>query len=366
MKRALSLLLTIALLLLAMLLPVSGASSMSFIVVNDLARLNLTGDQRPFYSGGALYVPYTVFSSVSLGFYPSYSVADKTLALFSRDKRLVFDLSDGTVTDETKYVQNISAIPKAGTVFLPAEFCAGHFDIRVSDLASKDGYQIVRFTTGSEIFDDDLLVERAEPYIARAIQTQNTGDSSTTTSPPTPTVPTTPNTPDSQTPSDTEPEQDPARIYLAVTGAEDLGKALNTLDRHRLKATFFLTAEEIAANEAMVRRLSVEGHYIGLTADAAEDVPEQLALADLALDRTLQSRSLLALLPKALSSEAVSARYRVFQQPAAVTSATQAAIAHGQTQLFVCDSGSLPSKLQILVAADCQFLPLRETSQLNP
>lgn len=366
MKRALSLLLSIVLLLLVMLLPVSGASSMSFIVVNDLARLNLTGDQRPFYSGGALYVPYTVFSSVSLGFYPSYSVADKTLALFSRDKRLVFDLSDGTVTDETKYVQNISAVSKAGTVFVPAAFCAGHFGIRVSDLTSKDGYQIVRFTTGSEIFDDNLLVERAEPYIARAIQTQSTEDPSTTTSPSTPTVPTTPNTPDGQTTPDTQPEQHPARIYLAITGAGGLENARNALDRHRLKATFFLTAEEIAANEAMVRRLSVEGHYIGLTADAAEDVPEQLALADLALDRTLQSRSLLALLPEGRSSEAVSARYRVFEQPATVPSATQAAKAYGQAQLFVCDSETLSAKLQILTAADCQFLPLRETSQPNP
>ena len=114
-----------------------GNKNVAFIAVNDVIPLTLSGDELPFHSGGVLYVPYTVFNQSSLGFYPSYNTSEKTLTLFSRSSRLVFDLAAGMVTDENKITQAVEPVIRSGVVFLPAVFCANHFGVQVSELTSR-------------------------------------------------------------------------------------------------------------------------------------------------------------------------------------------------------------------------------------
>lgn len=365
MKRLLCLLLIVSLLSFCLAVPASSASSLAFVAVNDSVPLTLSGSSLPFYSGGILYLPYTAFDISTLGFYPSYNPTGKTLTLFNRDGRLVYDLSAGTVTDESKNTSQIAAISSGGMVYIPAEFSAAHFGVSVSFLTSQSGYLVVRFTTGSQVYDDDLFLEKAENLISyRASQQQ--------TSPETPVNPST-QPPDQQTspaqPQDTqtdgsEPEKDPAIILLALNG-ENLAQSVQILEQYGLTAAFFLTSDEIAAGGEEIRRLAASGCTIGLTvSDPDGDIPAQLDAANEALDRVLGRKTLLALLPEAAKGRAPKDGWCLLYRPESVLLAEEAAEASGQTCLLFCSGGSLNQDLTILQNAGCAFEQLRETTVL--
>mgnify|MGYP007025203067 CR=1 FL=1 len=65
-----------------------------------------TADTMPFWSGGTLYVPYTVFNArlngigVGLGLDTSYNRNNNTVTIFNLKQMLVFDLNNGTCRDE--------------------------------------------------------------------------------------------------------------------------------------------------------------------------------------------------------------------------------------------------------------------------
>ena len=369
MLRRLICLILVLLLTALLLLPASGAQ-LAFVAVNDTIPLTLSGGELPFYSGGMLYVPYTVFNTSSLGFYPSYTPDNGTLTLFSRNQRLIYDLSGGTVTDENKVVQYLSAISRNGTVFLPAAFSANHFGVQVSDLTSRSGYTVVRFTTGSQVYDDSLFIEKAENLISYRVEqfeasTQPSPDNGTDT----PTVPSTPSTgtPDPADPDDGEEEQEeePVEIYLAVVDAATMESMLSTLQRENLQAAFFLTAEEIRENGALVRRIVAEGYPVGLTCTDGADAAEALRDANDALDRVLGRKTLLALVPEDADTAALASAYCLFPRPAVRLTATKAAKAHGESCLLIGDGQVLAEGIPILQEAECTFGLLTETTAVT-
>ena len=364
-KRLFAALLILALLLAALPMAASGASDLAFVAVNETIPVTLSGGELPFYSGGMLYIPYTVFNAVSLNFYPSYQPGDKTLTLFSRSSRLVFDLTTGSVTDEEKVIQQIPAIASGGTVFVPAAFCASHFGVQTSVLTSQSGYTVVRFRTGSEIYDDGLFIEKAESLISyRVSQYQESTAPSTPTTPTTPSTDPTPSTPATPAdPGEEDPqEQPPARVCLAILDAVSMDGALDTLAAHKTQATFFLTAEEILTDPDLVRRIAAQGHTIGLRVPEDEDPAAALAWGNEALDQVLKSKTLLALVPEGLDTAAVDPYYCVISQPAERLSATAAAQAHGETHLLLCSAEQLAVSLDILREAQAELVPLLETT----
>lgn len=361
LSRAVALFCSFTLLTLLFALPVHGTANLSFVAVNDTVPMTLTSDALPFYSGGILYVPYTAFNAANIGFFPSYNVNDKNLTLFNRNSRLVFDLSTGTVTNEDKETLSAAAIVRGSMVFLPAEFCANYFYVNVSNLTSLGGYQIIRFTNGNQVYDDSLFIEKAENLIAyRVSQHLEAETPSTPDVPSTPSTPTTPTTPDTDAPEE-EPEEEPIEISLAITGADAMESALETLVLRDVPAVFFLTAEEIAANGDLVRQIVSSGYKVGLTAGADENADEALRAANDALDIAVHQKSLLVLLPQVMTSEEISAHYVVFIKPDIVRTASSAALVRGTEQLFVCESSALSASLAILREAN--FSPLLETSR---
>lgn len=366
MARRLICLILVLLLAALLVLPVSGATQLAFVAVNDTIPLTLSGGELPFYSGGTLYLPYTVFNSTSLGFYPSYTPDNGTLTLFSRNQRLIYDLSGGTVTDEDKLVQYYPAISRGGTVFLPAAFSANHFGVQVSVLTSQSGYMVVRFTTGSQVYDDSLFIEKAENLISYRVEQyeasiQPPSGGETTTDPP---DPVTPGNPD---PTDTEeePEEEPAQVYLAVVGADTMDEALTTLKQRNMTAAFFLTAEEIRENGPLVRRIVSEGHTLGLTCPEEQSPAEALREANDALDRVLGRKTLLALVPEGADTTGIETAYCFFYRPAVRLTATEAAQAHGESCLLVGDGTVLANGLGILLEEDCTFGQLTETTRIT-
>ncbi len=361
-----SLLLALALLLALWMVP-AGAASLSFVAVNDTIPLTLSGDELPFYSGGALYVPYTVFSASSLGFYPSYNAGDQLLTLFSRSERLVFDLSAGTVTDEAKNTYYAAAVSRGGLVFLPAAFCANHFGVQVSALSSRSGYQVVRFTTGSQVYDDGLFIEKAENLISyRVSQYLTPAEPPTPESPPQP--PQTPSAPAVTTPvipaqppdEPAEPEVPPAQVSLAVEGTAGAEAALEALDGAQVQAVFYLSAEEIAADEALVRRIAAAGHLLGVSGPDGE----ALRRANDALDHALKRKTLLAMTPADAAAEALAAQYRLIPRPETPMTAQDAARAHGQRCLLICPAAAVPEALAILQEGGAALSLLTETGEI--
>lgn len=361
LTRLLIFLLILALMVPLFAMPASGASDLAFIAVNDTIPLTLSGAELPFYNGNTLYLPYTAFNASSLGFYPSYNATINTLTLFSRNQRLVYDLTTGTVSDESKTIFTVSAIVQGGMVFLPAEFSAAHFGVQTSVLTSSGGYTVVRFTTGSQVYNDSLFIEKAENLIAYRVEQYLTpevpdtsGGNDTPVSPP--------SQPDT-TPagSDEEEEEEPVEAFLAVTGTTALDEALQALEDAGASAVFFLTAGEITENSALVRRIVTSGHTVGLTVADGEPVEEGLQLANEALDRVLNQKALMVLLPEG-AGDAVADQYCVFVQPEVRLTASAAVEAYGEQRLLICTTEQLPAALSILTAAGARLSRLTETT----
>ena len=326
-----------------------------FVAVNDSIPLTLTA--LPYESSSGIYVPYTAFDASPGGVIPAYNAQAQTFVLFTRQRRLVFDLAEGTVTDQDGNVKTVSTTFRNGILYVPLVYCASFFSLKVSLLTSKNGYPILRFTTGSEVYDDSLFVEKAESLISYRIEQMNTE------------APAQPQTPGQQepqkTPSQTqepEPEKTPATVYLAFTNAETMAENAALLESFSLRGTFFLTGAEITADPSLVRALYAAGHIIGLTVSAdCENVSASLLEANDALCRALDRKSLFALLPS-WQQEGIT-DFRVLTQPSEPVSAEFAAQQTLTPQLVIL-SQNAESALSALHAANANIELLRETTEL--
>ena len=78
----------------------ASAANLYFTGLNDTVA-PLTSDSMPFWSGGTLYVPYTVFDSsrnevgISLGLVTSYNRTNRTVTFYNLRQILTFDLNTG-------------------------------------------------------------------------------------------------------------------------------------------------------------------------------------------------------------------------------------------------------------------------------
>lgn len=367
-KRLLSLALCAAVLATLLVIPAAGTTNLAFVAVNDTIPLTLSGGELPIYANGAVYVPYTVFSTVDI--YPIYSASTNTISLTGRSGRLTYDLTNGTVNDETNTTQSIPAVIRNGVIFVPVTFTANHFGLQCSLLNSQSGYLVVRFTTGAQVYDDGLFVTKAENLIAYrveqfeasqkepdepeepAVSKPSTGGETTTT--PKPTDP-------------TEEEEAPATVHLAITDASTMGDALTLLQQESLPAVFFFTEEELLEQPDLVRQVAVAGYGIGLAVDDRDDRPmeEALRAANDALDHTLGRKSLLCLLPDTADAATVMDRYCVHLRPSSRLTASAAAEAHGESVVLICDSTQLANGLPILQEDKAEFAQLTETTVLS-
>lgn len=321
MKRLLCIMLVIALVLCAV--PVVGGvagNGIIFLAVNDSIPITLSADTMPFYSGGTLYVPYTLFDVTALGVTASYNVLNMTLTLSDSSRRIVFDLENGTSADSSNSGASWSTISKSSIVFVPAEYCAGFFGIGVSMLTSLGGYSVVRFTTGDQVYDDSYFIEKADSLIeTRAAQYfNNTASlspspqvtvsasaspsasasatpSATVTSEPSAQTPTSeeetpdasdePEEPDETEGPEEEEEAEPQDVYLVYYNAEGMEAMAETLEAQGMTGAFFLTQEELSAHPTLLSRLFAGGHAVGLLLESDADVAAQLAAANETADQ---------------------------------------------------------------------------------
>ena len=335
--------------------PILADGDILFVAVNDSIPLTLSA--LPYESSSGIYVPYTAFDASPGGVIPAYNAQAQTFVLFTRQRRLVFDLSEGTVTDQDGNVKTVSTTFRGGMLYVPLVYCASFFGLKVTLLKSESGYPILRFTTGSEVYDDSLFVEKAESLIRYRIEQMNTPESDRNSSSGQTDTPKNPE----QT-AQPEPEQPPATVYLAFTNAGTMAENAALLEEYALRGTFFLTAAEINADPALCRALYAAGHILGVTVpEDCETVAASLLEANDALCRALNFKTLFALLP-AWQQEGI-VDFAILTRPQESVSAEFAAQQSDTAQLLVLSENAAQA-LATLHTANASIELLRETTKL--
>ena len=150
---------------------------------------------------------------------------------------------------------------------------------------------MLRFTNGTQMYDDSEFIQKAENLISYRVQHYlgGQGDKVPEVIPP---------VDDPELPEDpADPGKVSAVIYLAVLNAATMEQSLTLLRQAKIPAVFYFTEEEIRRNPALVRAIRAADYPIGLTVAPGELLVEaKLNAANEALDDVTQSKTLLAML----------------------------------------------------------------------
>lgn len=298
-RRAVPLLLAVVLVLSLSPMPASAATLYFTAVNNSVAPL--TSDTMPFWSGGTLYVPYSIFDAslnkigVGLGLYTSYNRDSRTVTIFNLRQMLIFDLNSGTCRDDVTGTTYISrAIMRGGRPYLALSTVCSHFGLEYSYNQLPDipqGY-LVRIKSSDTVMSDADFIDAAKNVINNRLReyTQSLNPAESTDPG---TNPSTPSIPGGNTPAG----KDDTAAYLAFrceTGGGLTG-ILDTLRESECCAVFFLSPQLLEEGD-LVRRILGGGHSVGILADGGETAP-LLEQGSLALERAACARTTLTYAP---------------------------------------------------------------------
>lgn len=288
-------------------LPVSAAD-LYFTAINERIEY-LTSDTMPFWSGGILYVPYTLFdktlnsTQTDLGISVSYNSRTKTsVTLYNlRQQMLTFDLVSGNCRDElTGQVFSYRAVMRNGKPYLPLEMVCSFFGLRWSYNTLPDFPQsyLVRIMTDDAVLDDESFIGAAGYLLERRLQayTQSLSPGETTTMPGTSAVP------GEEIGKEEEVTATNIPTYLAVRceSDESILSILNTLDTAGRYAVFFLTPELLESQGDLVRRMLGTGHSVGILAlgETEKETRRLLQQGQTSLEQLALTRTTLAYVPQ--------------------------------------------------------------------
>lgn len=298
MRRKLAALLLCLLLVFQMsAVPSEAAGTVYFTAVNKNV-LSLSDATMPFWSGGYLYVPSTIFTGVGrdlgVSYYPN--IAKQTVLLYVDDtiySSLVFDLNKDYAIDNEGNMYFQKPIQRGGVIFLPISLIARCFGLLYSTVEVDRGYLVwVRNPDMDmeERYFADAARSRMDYEYSQYLRNQGTAAEETV--------------PEQSEPSVVTGQ----RIYLSMEAAESaaVSSLLDTLDRYDDQAAFYCTAGFLEEAGDLLRRMSAAGQAIGLIADAADDRPvtEQLEAGNRLLSQAASVKTRLAWIRNA-TAEAV-------------------------------------------------------------
>lgn len=256
-------------------MPTAQGATVYFMAVNDTL-LDLNASDMPAIVGNVLYVPYTMLSAndagVNLGVYATYSSLKGTVLVYSNRKQLVFDLQNDQTYDSNGRYYSERAIVRNSTVYLPiARVCSVFRDkIDYSICATEYGC-LIRLRNSSAVLGDAEFVNAAANMMSTALSRYQQEN-------PEPAVSAAP----SESPSPNVSGSG-AGVYLAFVqdGDGKLDSVLNALAAQSCQGLFFLTADQMAQQDDLVRRLVGSGHFVGLrlSGQDGQDVMEELEQA---------------------------------------------------------------------------------------
>ena len=277
--------------------PSEAAGSVYFTAVNTNV-LPLSDETMPFWSGGYLYVPSTIFTGVGrdlgVSYYPN--IGRQTILLYVDRpvySSLVFDVNKDYAIDNEGNLYFQKAIQRGNVIFLPISLIARCFGLLYSTVEVDRGYLVWVRNADMDLeerYFADAAKSRMNYEYNQYLQNQSAGAE--------------------------EPAQEPLgpaavtgqRIYLGMeaSDAAQTRSLLDTLDRYGSQAAFYCTADFLETEGDLLRRMSAAGQAIGLIADAADDRPvtEQLEAGNRLLSQAASVKTRLAWIRNA-TAEAV-------------------------------------------------------------
>ena len=277
------------------------AETICFVALNDNIP-PISGDTIPIWSGGVLYVPYTIFdrtlvNNVDLGVYVSRSSTSVTL--WNMRQILVFDLVTGACWDDIsgEVFDYARAIVRNGRPYVPLQMVCDFFGLSCSYINLPQG-DMVRIKSSDVGLNDAEFVDAAGDLINRRLREY----SQSLTPDPTPAVPSDP----PQTNLGDDPEEETSTgfvsTYLAFSceSGAGIGEILDTLDGRDVYALFLLTPQVIAEEGDLVRRILGTGHSLGILAQGTglEQTRALLEEGNQLLEALVRTRTTVACVPE--------------------------------------------------------------------
>ena len=274
-----------------------AAGDVYFTAVNKNV-LSLSDATMPFWSGGYLYVPSTIFTGVGrdLGVSCYPNIAKQTVLLYVDDtiySSLVFDLNKDYAIDNEGNLYFQPPIQRGGVIFLPISLIARCFGLLYSTVEVDRGYLVWVRNTDMDLeerYFADAAKSRMDYEYSQYLRSQggSSGAGDGTAGLPAPVT--------------------GRRLYLCMEASTPAGtdSLLDTLDRYDAQAAFYCTAGFLEEAGDLLRRMSAAGQAIGLIADAADDRPvtEQLEAGNRLLSQAASVKTRLAWIRNA-TAEAV-------------------------------------------------------------
>lgn len=280
--------LALALLVQPLLLPAQAAPTVYFTAVNDYV-LELSDETMPFWSGGYLYLPSTIFTGSvgrQLGISYSRYVNRQTVILYSSDTHaLIFDLANNTTKDNQGSAYAQTAILRGGVVFVPEPVITSFFGITCTRTAVAYGY-LVRLRNSEAVLGDQLfadaasytLEERYSQYLKTHAEEESLPEEETQSMP---------------------PPVEGKSVYLCLSAQDPqlVEEALEALEQYDGQATFYCSLEFLEQQGDLLRRMESSGQGIGLLVDSTgseHSAVEQLERGNEVLYRSGCSKTRLA------------------------------------------------------------------------
>ena len=289
MRKKLLAALACAVLAIQMALPAGAAGGVYFTAVNYNV-LELSDATMPFWSGGYLYVPSSIFTGSNRDLKVGVTTitnSNGTPALLlyggTEFQTLSFDPAEDYAEDKSGNMYFQKSIQRGGITFLPISLVAQVFDLLYTVIEVPRGYLVwvrTRSADMSERIFADAASYQMESRYSQYLKAQDTGQS------------------DGQSSGGIQTEEG-QRVYLCVRAEEAsrVSALLDVLDQYDAQAAFYCTVDFLEQEGALLRRMTATGQAVGILADAAADgrtVAEQLAAGNAALEAATCGKTRLA------------------------------------------------------------------------
>ncbi len=242
-----------------------AADNVYFISVNDnLCPMN--DETMPFWSGGDLYVPHTVFSSYDLGITYFKTNGSQSALLYTRGKILEFDLVNGGANNKVGTYYTANALLKQGYTYFPLAFVSNYFGLKHS-VINTDLVPVVRICSDSVVLSDSRFVDAASTLMAARYSSYQQSKKPPVISKPDAMQP----SQEGEVKGETANAKKNVHVTLGIRAQnpETVGRMLDTLDFYGYKATFFFEPEGLGSYEDFLRRIVASGHRIGFASGSS-------------------------------------------------------------------------------------------------
>nr|WP_325195603.1 hypothetical protein [uncultured Oscillibacter sp.] len=283
MRKKLAAFLLCALLVFQMAVPPARAANTVYFVVAGVEVQPISDQTMPFWSGGYLYIPASLFTGAArktLGI--SCVSSSQTVILYSGgDHSLIFDLNESFTQDSEGNISYPGAIQRGGVTFVPAFLVAKYFnlvysvtDVRKANLPAglDSGYLVwlrqPSFDASLGLTPEEFADASSYSMAGRYAEYRKAKEQAAAP-------------PEEETEEEAEtPETVSGKgIYLCLEADETASAVLDALDTYQVQAAFFCSVDFLRDHGDLLRRMTATGQTIGLVADAGkadQSVAEQL------------------------------------------------------------------------------------------